>query len=228
MLSLHRAPPALRALLLVGPLLAAAAGCRRGGPPPAPVPQTVVDSAPPTPALRRLRSVTLPFGDDSVTVSGRSDQRVEVIVAGAHAMTLAFALPSVDEFLPSATRLAQRQRRRRERPSIMRALIDEPGGDGGALSLSRRLRGRTLTYRLFFADNAGGGFPITVSQVEARTVLQAMREAADAVRPPAPARRRPARRRATNKAPAKAPAKAPVPRPAAADSARTPPRQSPP
>jgi hypothetical protein len=214
MLSLH-----LRALLRVVPVLAAA-GCRRGGPPP-PAPQPVRDTTPAAPAIQRLRAVTLPFGDDAVTVSGRSDQRVEVSVAGAHAMTLAFALPSVDEFLPLATRLAQRQRRRRERPSLMRALIDEPGGDGGALSLSRRLRGRTLTYRLFFADAAGGGFPITVSQVEARAVLQAMREAADAVRPPAPPRKRPARRRpATNKAPTKAPLKPPVRRPAQPPAAR--------
>ena len=188
----------VRATSLVALLLAAACS-RRSSPAPSP-------AAPPdtTPALSRARTVTLPFGEDDVTVSGRSDERVELVVTGADTMTLAFAIPSVDEFLHEATRLANRKRLRRERPNLTRALIDEPGGDGGALSLSRRVNGRVLTYRLFFADNVGGGFSITVSPAEARAVLQAMREAADAVRPPPPAppptRRRSTRRTAKPKA----------------------------
>jgi hypothetical protein len=191
----------VRATSLVALLLAAACS-RRSSSSPAPAP-----AAPDTatePAISRARTVTLPFGEDDVTVSGRSDERVEVVVTGADTMTLAFALPAVDEFLPAAMRLAMRGRLRRERPNLTRALIDEPGGDGGALSLSRRVNGRVLTCRLFFSDNVGGGFAITVSPAEARAVLQAMREAADAVRPPPPAppptRRRPTRRTAKPKA----------------------------
>jgi len=221
MLSLHRGRRALRALPPCLLLLGAAACSRRAAPAPAPVTRPADTAA--VPAISRTRTVTLPLGEDRVTVSGRSDQRVEVVVEGKRSMTLAFALPSVDEFTDSAARLANRRRLRRERPNLKRALVDEPGGDGGALSLSRRVNGRVLTYRLFFADNAGGGFPITVSPAEARAVVQAMREAADAVRPPAPepARRRPARRgtapkaapkttpKAAPTAPAKTPAKSP-------------------
>jgi hypothetical protein len=189
-----------RALALV--MVAAALACRRGGADPAPAPMSSADSADRAVAdsIARARAlvrppVTLPIGDGMVTVEARGHGRVAVLASEPQRMELEFVPASVGEFVTESSRLLARKRLRRERTNISRALIDEAGGDGGALSFSRRVREKRVIYRFFFADNVGGGFPITVNRAQANALLRAMRDAAVALTPDStPAKRQPAAR----------------------------------
>jgi hypothetical protein len=181
-------------------MVAGALACRRGSARPATAPTPSADSAARAVAdsIARARApvrppVTLPIGDGTVTVEARAHGRVAVLASEPQRMELEFVPASVGEFVTESSRLLARKRLRRERDNLHRALIDEAGGDGGALSFSRRVRGKRVIYRFFFADNIGGGFPITVGHAQAKALLQAMREAAVALTPdPKPAKRRPA------------------------------------
>ena len=210
-------------MLLGAVLLAATSGCHRRGGRTDPQPVPPPDSA----TLARLDSIarahapvrppiTLPIGDGVVRVEARAYGRVAVVASEPQQMALEFAPASVSEFVAESSRLLARRRPRRERSNVRRALLDEVGGDGGALSFSRRVTGQRVIYRFFFADNAGGGFPITVGPAHARALLQAMRDAATALTPkPAPAKRR----RTRAKAGARTSPRATPPRTAQPDSA---------
>ena len=171
-------------------MVAGALACHRGGARSGLAPMSSADSAARALAdsVARARApvrppVKLPIGEGTVTVEARAHGRVAVLASAPQKMELEFVPASVGEFVTESSRLLARKRLRRERDNLHRALIDEAGGDGGALSFSRRVRGKLVIYRFFFADNVGGGFPVTVGRAQANALLQAMREAAVALTP---------------------------------------------
>jgi hypothetical protein len=97
----------------------------------------------------------------------------------------------------SASRILSARATRREVESRWRAIVEEPGVQGGSMSLLRTITGADTTVSLFIADGQFEGVRTPLDPDEARVLVNAMRRAADAALAPArgrsnaPAARRP-------------------------------------
>lgn len=94
----------------------------------------------------------------------------------------------------SATRILAARGRVRDQDLRWRATIEEPGVDGGSMTLTRSMTATDTTISLFISDTQFEGIRTAVEADEARTLVAALRRAANvALNPPKAARPPPSR-----------------------------------
>ncbi|HEX5437512.1 MAG TPA: hypothetical protein VFW98_10140 [Gemmatimonadaceae bacterium] len=168
-------------------LLFVLARCASGGttrPATAPPPAPVVAAPPPAPVVHHEPIAKLAMGEAAVIVNARPDSGVEVAVSAPGGdVVLEFAPDAVDQWGATTTKiLSSRARSRRGRAVESRSTLTEPGVVAGAVTFTRRVRRRAVTYTLFFANRNFGGFPVQVTKNDARVFVGTLRRAAAAAR----------------------------------------------
>lgn len=170
--------------------------------------------APLTPAVAQVRAIAnLVIGDGVMVIKAGTEKHVYIGAAGSttRTVTLTLGAAAVDDFVADAQALVARGTRPFPAHASDRPEIEE-AGTTRALSVTRhvdRAHGAVvLTYHIFVSDDRLGGFPLSATPVEMRSILLAFHRAArtaNALSAPPDTAHHPAHRPAAPGGAAKAP-----------------------
>jgi hypothetical protein len=137
-----------------------------------------------SPGLKKRVIARAPFGDAVIMLNARSDGQIEVAAAAAKRSNVAVvSWQAVRLWADSADRiLATRARPGKGKVITSRAVVEEPGVSGGAVSLVRKASRDSTEWSLFFADSSFGGFSVPIEKSEASVFIANMRRAVTAAR----------------------------------------------
>jgi hypothetical protein len=136
-----------------------------------------------TPRRALLRQM---YGDVAIEVWQVTANALHIGAADARRVLSISVVPrDLRRWTDSAGRILTARAQRREVESRWRAIVEEPGVQGGSMSLLRTINGADTTISLFIADGQFEGVRTPLDPDEARALVSAMRRAADAALAPA-------------------------------------------
>jgi hypothetical protein len=124
------------------------------------------------------------YGDVALEVLLSAGGAMHVGAADGRRVITIIVLPrDLRRWADSAARVLSARGRVRDQELRWRAIVEEPGVQGGSMSLNRTMTATDTTISLFIADTNFEGIRTVLDPDEARALVNAMRRAADAALP---------------------------------------------
>jgi hypothetical protein len=137
-----------------------------------------------SPGVKKRVIARAPFGDAVIMLNARSDGQIEIATAASKRSNVALVTwQAARLWADSADRiLATRARPGKGRIITSRAVVEEQGVSGGAVSLVRKASRDSTEWSLFFADSSFSGFSVPIEKSEASVFVANMRRAITAAK----------------------------------------------